>query len=79
MTVFSGEFSVGGGAWQPIDGTVQVRSEPKWMYSDLRQARLVGDEEPTEYLGIPQRGKETLGPLNPDAEKKTLTKPRKKN
>ena len=79
VTVFSGEFSVGGGAWQPIDGTVQVRSEPKWMYSDLRQARLVGDEVPEEYLGIPERGKETLGPLNPDAEKKTLTKPRKKN
>ena len=79
VTVFSGEFSVGGGAWQPIDGTVQVRSEPKWMYSDLRQARLVGDEVPEEYLGIPERGKETLGPLNPEAEKKTLTKPRKKN
>ena len=78
VTVFSGEFSVNGGAWQPIDGTVQVKSETKWMYSDLRQTRLVGDEVPEEYAGIPERGADTLGPINPDAKKETLTEPRKK-
>ena len=78
VTVFSGEFSVNGGVWQPIDGVVEVESERKWMYSDVRQSRLVGDEVPEEYVGNPVRGVDTLGPVNPDARKETLTEPRRK-
>lgn len=78
VTVFSGEFSVAGGPWQPVQGTVEVASEKKWIYSDVRQSRLVGDEVPEEYVGIPERGADTLGPINPEAKKETLTEPRKK-
>ncbi|MFV8402069.1 hypothetical protein [Dermabacter hominis] len=78
VTVFSGEFSVAGGPWQPVQGTVEVASEKKWIYSDVRQSRLVGDEVPEEYVGIPERGADTLGPINPEAEKTVLLEPRKK-
>lgn len=79
VTVFSGEFSVAGGPWQPVQGTVEVASEKKWIYSDVRQSRLVGDEVPEEYVGIPDRGADTLGPINPEAEKTVLLEPRKKH
>lgn len=79
VTVFSGEFSVAGGPWQPVQGTVEVASEKKWIYSDVRQSRLVGDEVPEEYVGIPERGADTLGPINPEAEKTVLLEPRKKH
>ncbi|MGX6404570.1 hypothetical protein [Dermabacter hominis] len=78
VTVFSGEFSVAGGPWQPVQGTVEVASEKKWIYSDVRQSRLVGDEVPEEYVGIPERGADTLGPINPEAKKEMLIEPRKK-
>ena len=71
VTVFSGEFSVAGGPWQPVQGTVEVASEKKWIYSDVRQSRLVGDEVPEEYVGIPERGADTLGPINPEAERRS--------
>lgn len=78
VTVFSGEFSVAGGPWQPVQGTVEVASEKKWIYSDVRQSRLVGDEVPEEYVGIPERGADTLGPINPEAERTVLLEPRNK-
>lgn len=75
VTQFSGEYSVNGGPWQPIAGTVSVASEKRWIYSDLREARLVGDEIPEEYRNVPERGPDTLGPVNPNARVETLTTP----
>lgn len=75
VTQFSGEYSVNGGPWQPIAGTVSVTSEKRWIYSDLRESRLVGDEVPDEYLREPERGPDTLGPVNPNARVETLTEP----
>lgn len=75
VTQFSGEYSVNGGPWQPIAGTVEVASEKRWIYSDLREARLVGDEVPEEYRNIPERGPDTLGPVNSNARVETLTEP----
>ena len=77
VTQFSGEYSVNGGAWQPIAGNIEVASEKRWIYSDLRESRLVGDEVPDEYLREPERGPDTLGPVNPNARVETLTEPKK--
>lgn len=75
VTQFSGEYSVNGGAWQPIAGTIEVASEKRWVYSDLRESRLVSDEVPEEYRREPERGPDTLGPVNSDARVETLTEP----
>ena len=60
---------------QPIAGTIEVASEKLWVYSDLRESRLVSDEVPEEYRREPERGPDTLGPVNPDARVETLTEP----
>lgn len=75
VTQFSGEYSVNGGPWQPIAGNIEVASEKRWIYSDLRESRLVGDEVPEEYRNVPERGPDTLGPVNPNARVETLTAP----
>lgn len=75
VTQFSGEYSVNGGPWQPIAGNIEVASEKRWIYSDLRESRLVGDEVPDEYRNVPERGPDTLGPVNPNARVETLTAP----
>ena len=77
VTQFSGEYSVNGGPWQPIAGNIEVASEKRWVYSDLRESRLVGDEVPEEYRNVPERGPDTLGPVNPNARVETLTEPKK--
>lgn len=79
VTQLSGEYSVNGGAWQPIAGTIEVASEKRWVYSDLRESRLVGDEVPEEYRREPERGSDAMGPPNPDARVETLTSPQTKH
>ena len=79
VTQLSGEYSVNGGAWQPIAGNIEVASEKRWVYSDLRESRLVGDEVPEEYRREPERGSDTMGPPNPDARVETLTSPQTKH
>lgn len=69
-TTFAGEFSVDGGEWQDINGTITVTSEPIALYSDSLQSRLVDpsstdpDEIKTE---LPRRTAKTEGPQDPEA------------
>ena len=53
VTQFGGEHSVRGGPWPPTAGSIEVASEKRWVYSDLRESRLVGDEVPEEYRNVP--------------------------
>jgi hypothetical protein len=41
-TVFTGEFSVNGGPWQPIDGTATTRSPGTTVHAEERRAVLIG-------------------------------------
>ncbi|HEX7351052.1 hypothetical protein [Brachybacterium sp.] len=69
-TTFSGQFSVGGGPWQDIDGTVQVASEPIPIFSKSLESRLVNGDVPVdeeEDPWIPERTEETEGKTDPDA------------
>lgn len=69
-TTFSGQFSVDGGPWQDIDGTVQVASEPIPIFSKSLESRLVNGDVPVdeeEDPWIPERTEETEGKADPDA------------
>ena len=74
-TTFSGEFSVNGGEWQPIDGTIEVESEPIEIDSKSLESRLVdGDKAPDEGEDpwIPARSKDTEGPQDPEAKHRQI-------
>src|SRR5699024_12263776 len=69
-TTFSGQFSVDGGEWQDIDGTIEVTSDPVPIYSKSLEPRLVrgdvpGDQDADPW--IPDRTADTEGPQDPDA------------
>ena len=69
-TTFTGEFSVNGGEWEPIDGTIEVESEPIAIYSKSLESRLVdGDKAPDESEDPwkPERSSATDGPEDPEA------------
>lgn len=72
-TTFAGQFRVGGGEWQDIDGSIEVASEPVALYSKSLTARLTDpytdrdqDAEHTEPW-VPERTAYTEGPRDPDA------------
>ena len=69
-TTFSGQFSVAGGPWQDIDGTIEVASEPIPIYSKSPESRLVNPDVPVdedEDPWVPERTAETEGRQDPDA------------
>lgn len=69
-TTFSGEYSVDGGPWQSIDGTIEVASEPIGIFSKSLESRLVNPDVPVdedEDPWIPERTAETEGRKDPDA------------
>lgn len=69
-TTFSGQFSVAGGAWQDIDGTIDVASEPIPIFSKSLESRLVNGDVPVDEEGdpwVPERTAETEGPKDPEA------------
>lgn len=69
-TTFSGQFSVAGGAWQDIEGTIEVASEPIAIFSKSLESRLVNGDVPIdedEDPWVPERTAETEGPKDPEA------------
>lgn len=69
-TTFSGQFSVAGGEWQDIDGTIEVTSDPVPIYSKSLESRLVNGNVPVdeeEDPWIPERTPDTEGPQDPSA------------
>ena len=74
-TTFAGQFSVDGGEWQDIDGTIEVTSEPIALYSKSLESRLVNGDVPVdedEDPWVPERTPETEGPKDPDARHREI-------
>ena len=74
-TTFSGQFSVAGGEWQDIDGTIEVSSDPVPVYSKSLESRLVNGDVPVdedEDPWIPARTADTEGPSDPHATHRTI-------
>lgn len=74
-TTFTGQFSVDGGEWQDIEGTIDVASDPIPLYAKSLESRLVDGDVPVdedEDPWIPARTPETEGPQDPDATHRTL-------
>lgn len=64
-TTYSGQFSVNGGAWQDIDGTITVDSDPVAIYSKSFESRLVDPNTAPDDAGsleLPPRTPDTEGP-----------------
>lgn len=74
-TTFAGQFSVDGGEWQDIDGTIEVSSDPIPLYSKSLESRLVNPDVPvdeSEDPWIPPRTPETEGPKDPQARHREI-------
>lgn len=74
-TTFSGQFSVNGGTWQDIDGTIEITSDPVPLFSKSLESRLVDGDTPVDEEGdpwIPERTPDTEGPQDPDAGHRTI-------
>ncbi|WP_232820162.1 PKD domain-containing protein [Brachybacterium sp. YJGR34] len=74
-TTFAGQFSVDGGGWQDIEGTIEVASDPVAIFSKSLESRLVNPDVPVDEDAdpwIPERTAETEGPQDPDARHRTL-------
>lgn len=74
-TTFAGQFSVAGGEWQDIDGTIEVASDPIALFSKSLEARLVDGDVPVdeeEDPWVPERTSETEGPRDPDARQREI-------
>ncbi|WP_259557006.1 PKD domain-containing protein [Brachybacterium sillae] len=71
-TTFAGQFSVNGGPWQDIDGTITIDSTPVPLYSNSLESRLVNPDstEPPEPI-VPDRTPDTEGHPNPRAGHET--------
>ena len=69
-TTFAGQFSVDGGEWQDIDGTIEIASDPVEIFSKSLESRLVNSDVPVDEdtdPWIPARSPETEGPRDPEA------------
>lgn len=69
-TTFAGQFSVNGGPWQDIDGTIEIASDPVPLFSKSLESRLVDGDIPVdeeEDPWIPERTPDTEGPQDPEA------------
>ncbi len=74
-TTFSGQFSVDGGEWQDIDGTIGVTSDPVPIYSESLESRLVNGDVPVdedEDPWIPERTADNEGPRDPNARHREI-------
>lgn len=74
-TTFSGQFSVNGGDWQDIDGTIEIASDPVPIYSKSLESRLVNGDVPVdedEDPWIPERSPDTEGPKDSGASHRKL-------
>lgn len=74
-TTFAGQFSVDGGEWQDIDGTIEVESDPIELYSKSLESRLVNPDVPVdedEDPWVPERRPETEGPKDPEARHREI-------
>jgi hypothetical protein len=74
-TTFAGQFSVDGGEWQDIDGTIEIESDPIELYSKSLESRLVNPDVPVdedEDPWVPERGSDTEGPKDPDASHREI-------
>lgn len=74
-TTFSGQFSVNGGEWQDIDGTIEITSDPVPIYSKSLECRLVNGDVPVdenEDPWIPEHSPDTEGPKAPEAAHREL-------
>ena len=74
-TTFSGQFSVNGGEWQDIDGTIEIASDPVPIYSKSLESKLVNSDIPLnedEDPWLPERTADTEGPQDPAARHRTI-------
>lgn len=74
-TTFSGQFSVNGGEWQDIDGTIEIASDPVPIYSKSLESKLVNSDVPVnedEDPWLPERTADTEGPQDPRARHRTI-------
>lgn len=74
-TTYEGQFSVDGGEWQDIDGTVEIASEPQEIYSKSLESRLVNPDRPHDEERdpfVPKRSADTEGPRDPNATIKEI-------
>jgi hypothetical protein len=66
---FEGQFSVDGGDWEDIDGTIEIASDPTELYVRSLESRLTSPyNNPSDQDGldtIPDRTPDTEGPANP--------------
>lgn len=69
-TTFAGQYSVAGGPWQTIDGTIDVTSAPVAIFSKSLESRLVNPDVPADEDAdpwLPPRTPLTEGPVDADA------------
>ena len=74
-TTFAGQFSVDGGEWQDIDGTIEVESDPIELFSKSLESRLVNPDVPVdedEDPWVPERSPDTEGPKDPEARHREI-------
>ena len=74
-TTFAGQFSVDGGEWEDIDGTIEVEAEPIALYSKSLESRLVNPDVPLdedEDPIVPERTADTEGPQDPEARNREI-------
>ncbi|EYT49954.1 hypothetical protein D641_0106235 [Brachybacterium muris UCD-AY4] len=74
-TTFAGQFSVDGGEWQDIDGTIEIASDPVPLFSKSLESRLVNPDIPIDEEGdpwIPARTPDAEGHRDPAATHREL-------
>ncbi|MFC0294265.1 hypothetical protein ACFFHZ_14350, partial [Brachybacterium muris] len=74
-TTFAGQFSVDGGEWQDIDGTIEIASDPVPLFSKSLESRLVNPDIPVDEETdpwIPPRNPDTEGHRDPAATHREL-------
>ena len=74
-TTFTGEYSINGGPYTPIDGYIEIESPRHWLYSDSLESRLVDGPIDPKKRDIPPRSLDTLGPQRDNPTHTTLKKP----
>ncbi|WP_233190949.1 hypothetical protein [Brachybacterium sp. UMB0905] len=78
-TTFTGQFSVDGGEWQDIEGSIEIESDPVELYAKSLESRLVNgsatdeeDDEDEDEPWIPERTPDTEGPIDPEARHRRI-------
>ena len=73
-TKFSGEFSVNGGPWQPIDGTITKASAPISIFARSYESHLVDPYKasPEEDFVLPPNTPENAGAPDENAEHRKI-------